>query len=189
MTLIDYVDLPTMKAYVRQDSTDAVNESLLQDAITSASREVDQRCDRYFGLAASSSEREFDCIANGLLMVDDISTTTGLLFDGVAYDSDSYKLFPRNGIVGGVPGYPYDYVESCSFLKGCTYTVTAVWGWAEVPSPIVEATKMLAAETYIAKNSPTGVVGTSLYGEVRVRERIQIERKLKLYSKYPLGMV
>lgn len=189
MVLIDYVDLTTMRAYVNMDQYEqaTINDSLLEDSITSASREVDERCDRYFGQDATVSARTFDCDGDGFLFVDDISTTTGLLLDGVALTT-SHKLLPRNGVVAGSAGHPYTRIKSCSFTCGSSYEVTARWGWAAVPQVVVEATKMLAAETYYAKDVPLGIKGDVQFGVVRIRERIQIEKKLKLFARHPVDL-
>lgn len=189
MALIDYVTLPTMKVYVGQDTESSIAEDLLEEAITSASREVDRRCDRDFGLDVSTSTREFTCYGNGLLIVDDIAETTGLEIEGQPFDSDVYTLLPLNGRVPGIENHPYTHVKSCGFIKGCKYEVTARWGWLTVPQPIVEVTKMLAAETYIAKNSANGIVGYGDYGMIRARERAQIPQKLRLYSKHGVKFV
>lgn len=189
--MAEYVSLETMKLYIGDTvdiTLDSRYDTLIQDAIDSACEEIDNRTDRTFSQDDTVSTREFDCEGAGLLVVDDISTTEGLLLNGEPLSS-TYKLFPRNGIVAGKTGHPYTYIKSCRFFEGCTYEVTARWGWAEVPAPIVEVAKMLAAETFFAKDTPLGVKGFNEFGAIRVRERAHIEKKLAQYTRNPLGFV
>lgn len=189
MANFEYVDLATMKLVLGDTlnvSLDNTYDGLIQDAIDSATEEITARTDRVFIQDDDVSEREFDCEGDGLLLVDDISTTEGLLLNGQPLSSQ-YKLLPRNGVVSGVAGHPYTRIKSCAFFEGQTYTVTARWGWASIPAPIVEAAKMLAAETFIAKDTPLGVQGFNEFGAVRVRERAHIEKKLRLYARNPIG--
>lgn len=187
MELVNYVDLVTMKLYAGVDA-ESLNDGLLQDAISSASREVENRTDRVFSKAETASEREFVCYGSGLLIVDDIADRDGVLIDGEPL-SDSHKLFPLNGIVSGQPGHPYEWIKSTQFCEGRTYKVTAIWGWPAVPPTVVEVVKMIAAETYIAKDSPLGVAGDATFGVLRVRERQHIEKKLRQYGKNPVKIV
>jgi len=190
--LTEYVDLETMKSYVG-DVLDGVtvpmDDTLLQSAIDSASREVDRRAKRYFGKFEDATEREFTCYGDGLLLVDDFYTTDGLLIDGVALDTDTQKLIPRNGVKDGIPGWPYEQIKSCEFIKGEEYTITAKWGWEDVPATVIELTKMIASETYFIRETPLGVKGENQFGAIRVREKYHVEKKMELYKRDKLRMV
>lgn len=192
MELLDYVDLPLMKKYVGDDLDGVVvemDDTLLQESIHSAAREVDRRAKRTFGKDTVASEREFTCRGNGILVVDDFWTTTDLLIDGVPYASTEHKLFPRNGTKSGLPGFPYESIKHCRFYKGQDVVITAKWGWADVPPTVVELTKMIAAENYVLRGAPLGVKGENQFGAIRVREKYHVEQKLKLYTRDKLRLV
>ena len=44
--------------------------------------------------------------------------------------------------------------------------MTALWGWAAVPLPVVEACLVLASRYYKRKDTPFGVMGTTETGFV-----------------------
>lgn len=185
----EYVDLTTMKVILGDHLNVTLDHSydvLIQDAIDSATEEITARTDRVFFQDDEVSERVFDCEADGLLLVDDISTTEGLLLNDNPLTTH-YRLLPRNGVVSGKPGHPYTRIKSKAFYEGHSYKVTARWGWPEVPAPIVEAAKMIATETFLAKDTPLGVKGFNEFGAIRVRERAHIEKKLRLYARDPIG--
>lgn len=187
MTLIDYVTLSTMKTYLGIDA-DTKYDALLSEAITSASREVERRCGRVFNKDSSASARTFDCEISGMLFVDDISTSTGVLIDGVALTSDD-TLFPRNGIVSGQTGHPYTRIKSDTFIEGEEYAITATWGWPSIPDTIVSVTRAIAAETYMARVAPLGIQQDPVFGPIRLREQVQITNKLRHYKKNVVGML
>ena len=178
MALQEYTDLQTMRTYLGLKATE--NDGLLQEAIASASREVDKRCNRYFGRDSEPSARTFDVDGNGIVFVDDIADPDSIEIPGLG----SCTALPRNGVVDGIPGHPITRIKSPWLCEGETVTITAIWGWPEVPDVIVEATKMLAAETFSQKDTPLGVKGMDEFGTVRVRDRYSIMTKLAPYDKY-----
>src|SRR5688500_6270009 len=161
-----------MKTYLGIDAV-TTYDALVSEAITSASREVERRCGRVFKKDAAVSVREFDSESNGMLFVDDIASSTGVLIDGVALTSDD-TLFPRNGIVAGQTGHPYTRIKSDGFVEGEKYLITATWGWPDIPGTIVSVVRALAAETYMARVAPLGVQQDPTWGPIRLREQVQI---------------
>ena len=109
-----------LKTFVGIPTSDTADDSLLDDAINAASRQIDAFCGRYFYADGSTSARKFFTDDLYRLRVDDISTTTGLV---VKYDDDDdgtyevtvsasqYQVLPINGIVGGITGNPYYIIE------------------------------------------------------------------------------
>lgn len=78
------------------------------------------------------------------LFVDDIATATGLsvVIDGETISSDLYELWPLNAALGP-EAWPYDRIvrkDGSAWPIGELITVTAAYGWPEVPAAIVEAT-------------------------------------------------
>ena len=183
MVLITYTDVPTMRVYMGLNASTQF-DTLLAEAITSASREVDKRTKRYFGKDAVLGLREFDCEGNGLLVIDDVADPYSMVLHGGIV---TYTAYPRNGVVDNVPGNPTTYIKSCSFYEGYSYSVSAIWGWAEVPENISEATKQLAAKTFLEKDAPFGVKGMDEFGSVRIRDPQHTADLLQKYTRYNLG--
>jgi len=158
--------------------TDTVDDTDIESALVRASRAIDKRCGRRFyadGVASARTYRLADRIvrdADGeLLIVDDISDTTGLVVeigDGSTWTAvTAYFTEPDNAITRG---------EAITALRrdlGCWRTsrrarITADWGWPAVPDPIVEATLLLANRRFKRRDSPEGVAGWAAEGPIRV---------------------
>lgn len=179
MALVTYTDVPTMRTYLNMVVTDF--DDLLLESIESASREVDKRTRRYFGQDEEASTRRFRVEGCGLLAIDDVADPDSIEINGEPL-SDAIEALPYNGVVDGVPGHPITRLRGW-FREGSRVDVTAIWGWPEVPSVIREATKMLAAETFMQKDTPLGYKGSEQIGVVIMRERVPTLKKLELYRK------
>ena len=130
---------------------------------------------------------------------DDFSALTTLAVDfsnsgtyGTTIAAANYQLEPLNGVVDGTPGWPFYRIHLIQTWAPVWYAtigyprtsvqVTAQWGWAAIPSPVVEACLMLAEETWKMKDAPFGVAGFSSYGAVRVRQNPKIQALLARYQ-------
>jgi hypothetical protein len=184
----DYISVDDFKAYVKIEGSSQYDE-LLEEAAGSASREVERFCRRQFNDAGSASEREFTPVSSEVLIVDDFSTSDGLEIevDGIAWTADQYSLEPKNGVMQGVPGWPYWLIRAkggSSFpTNGADVKVTARWGWAAVPEPVRQATKVIAAMNFQMKDAPLGVAGNGDFGVVRVQDSRTAANKLKAYMR------
>lgn len=172
----EYATLAELKAM--RDIVDNADDTLLQARLTRASRAIDDRTGRRFYKDGSVSARTYRTASRivrdddgELLLVDDISTATGLIVelgDGTAFTAvTDYFAEPENALVRGRA------IESLRRDLGCWSTnrrarITADWGWPAVPDPIVEATLLLANRRFVRKNSPEGVSGWAAEGAVRV---------------------
>ena len=115
-----YISQNEFKTFVGIPTSDSADDTLIDDAVNAASRQIDAFCGRQFYADGSASARKF--FTNDLyrLRVDDISTTTGLV---VKYDDDDdgtyettvsssdFQVLPINGVVGGIQGNPFYIVE------------------------------------------------------------------------------
>ncbi len=72
-----YCTLAELKSVMRINDT--VDDTMLEARITEASRVIDQHCDRRFYADANATARLYVPPVADLVMVDDISTTTGLV--------------------------------------------------------------------------------------------------------------
>jgi hypothetical protein len=175
--------IPDTNTYVTAD---------LEDALRAASSGINRYCGRQFGRSDYASTRTFPT-SRGFVDTDDFWTTDELSIGGNAWTTDStYALEPADGVLDGVPGWPYTRLTSAwaghplanYWLSGRTPTlaVTAKWGWAAVPADIVSATLMLAAEEMKLKDTPFGVAGFGDYA-IRVRSNPKVAERLDPYRR------
>jgi hypothetical protein len=190
-----YITLAQLKSYLR--ITDATEDDLLLGALASICREIDKFCQRRFYADLTATAREYDVHSIRRLEVDDFWTTTGLVVEGdyggdgtfeTTIASTNYKPYPLNGIVDGESGWPFNELRAVnvtwptqSLTPGMR--VTAKWGWAAVPAPVVEATKILASETFKLKGAPFGVASFDQFGPIRVRDNPMAAKKLSPYVR------
>lgn len=191
-----------LKSFVGIPTTDTADDSLLDDAINAASRQIDAFCGRIFYAEGSASARKFFTDDLYRLRVDDISTTDGLV---VKYDDDDdgtyevtvsaseFQLLPINGVVGGITGNPFYIIELISDGSNewpLDYSsnrpraeITAKWGYAAVPEQIRQATLMLASELFAMRNAPLGVAGVGDFGVVNIQQNREITRMIAPFRK------
>lgn len=198
-----YATTPVLKT--RLNITDTTEDTSLLLALNSASQEIEGICGRQFNDAGSTSARIYYPDTLTTVVVDDFSTTVGLV---VAADysnagtytttiaSGNYQLEPLNGIVDGSTGWPFYRIRAIQTWYPLWYTsigdprtsiqITARWGWTAVPPPIQEACLLLAEEIFKLKDAPFGVAGFGAMGAVRVRENPKVMALLQRYIRNPI---
>jgi hypothetical protein len=172
--------------------------TVAERAIEAASRAIDAMCERRFYKDTTATARLYPMGSYYELAVDDFWTTTGLVIatdtgdDGTfetTWSASDYELWPRNGIVAGIEGWPYRTVRSVegrTFPCGrrTTVQVTAQWGWAAVPTAVVQACSLIAHDYWKAKDAPFGIAGIEGDGIVaRIRANPQVRALLGPYVK------
>lgn len=175
-----YATLAQVKSALR--ITDNVDDSLLEMAIESASRAIDQYTNRNFYNAGTAVRYYAPSDALNVDIDDMISLSTlqTMSDDDQVYDttwaSDDYQLEPLNGIVDGIP-QPYNHIRAIgdyTFLtlaNEATIKVTGVWGWATTPIQVTQACVIQASRIYKRLDSPLGIISGEL-GSMRVGSRI-----------------
>jgi hypothetical protein len=175
-----YATLAQVKSALRV--TDNLDDSLLEMAIESASRAIDQYTNRNFYNAGTAVR--YYAPSNSLnVLIDDLISIVKLESmndDEQVYDttwaSDDYQLEPLNGITDGFE-QPYtniraigDYVYQT--LEGeATVKVTGVWGWSATPIQVTQATVIQASRIFKRLDSPLGIISGEL-GSMRVGSRL-----------------
>lgn len=128
-----------------------------------ASRQVEAFTRRQFNRTDELSTRRFRAVDPERLPVDDFHTLDDLVVEvgGVVLDEDTYDARPWNGVVDGLDGWPFFDLFAVGRYwplgRRATVSVTAQWGWAMVPTGVVEATLSVAK----AMADLTGVSGVS----------------------------
>lgn len=198
-----YVSRDALKEYLKFKDNDDVDNDLLDDVMDSITAEINNHTGRQFNDAGSASARVYRTEYTDMLLVDDFHTTTGLIIktdddaDGIyetTWESDEYQLEPLNGVVEGVPGWPYWVIRAVdgerqfpvSSTKRALAQVTARWGWASVPKPVLQSYKILASDTFGLKDTRFGLAGSNEFGGIRVGENASATRKLQPYIRIPV---
>jgi hypothetical protein len=191
-----YSTLAQVKAALRV--TDNLDDSLLEMAIESASRAIDQYTNRNF-YNAGTAVRYYAPDDSLNVTIDDLVSLSSLQTmsdDEQVYDTtwavSDYQLEPLNGIVDGVP-QPYTNIRAIGdytylTLDGeATIKVTGVWGWSSVPIQVTQACVIQASRIFKRLDSPLGIISGEL-GSMRVgsqldpdvRQLIESLRKIRL---------
>ena len=196
-----YATLAEVKAAAR--ITDSIDDSLLETAIESSSRDIDAYTERvFFSSGATAIARVYIPQDIYLVETDDIISVTTIKSDSggngtfdVTWAATDYQLEPLNGLAGGIstpttriraigdylwPVYEPRNVNS----NQASVQVTGVFGFASIPSAIKQATILASLRAYKRYESPTGVLGFSDMGVVRVgRLDPDVERLVAPYRK------
>jgi hypothetical protein len=167
-----YCSLAMLKAALRIQ--DGIDDSLLELAISSASREIDGSAERKF--TSTSGTRVYNPTDPFLLVTDDIVSITTLKtsLDGVTFDqqwaTSDFQLEPLNGVSGGLTT-PYTRIRAIGNYLWPTWAVgstaaneasvqiTGVFGWSSVPVAIQQACVILAMRIYKRLDAPLGIAG------------------------------
>lgn len=199
-----YGTVPQLKSRLAIPSGDTVDDTQLGAALDAASRAVESFTQRQFNDAGTATERLYgrDAVLLGDAWVDDFHTTANLVVatdnaDDGTYattwtESTDFQLEPLNGIVEGQSGWPFYRIVPVGDKRfpdndrRAPLKVTAQWGWARVPVPVVDATLQLAAELFKIKDAPFGVAGVSDWGPIRIRDNPKISTLLAPYRREPV---
>lgn len=175
-----YATLAQVKAALR--ITDNVDDTLLEMAIESASRAIDEYTNRNF-YNAGTAVRYYAPSDDFNVTIDDLVSLTTLetMSDtdqvyNTTWTATDYQLEPLNGIADGIT-QPYTHIRAIGdytylTLGGeATIKVTGVWGWNAVPIQVTQAAVIQSSRIYKRLDSPLGIISGEL-GSMRVGSRI-----------------
>lgn len=188
MTLTNaYVTLDAVKDELGR--TDVANDTRIMAAINSASRQIDDYTGRRFWQDSTVVAREFYAddaleLQSSVDAVLDISTTTGLIvklddgddgtFSTTLTINTDYVLTPANAADDGEPFTGirlvdglYRFPNSSSNRPGVQ--VTAKFGWASIPDPVVQACLIQSVLLYKATDAALGGLSFGDGAFLRVR--------------------
>jgi hypothetical protein len=184
--------------------TDTIDDTLLELSIESASREIDSYTERvFYSTGGTPVARVYIPQDIYLVETDDIVSVTTVKSDSagdgtfdITWAATDFQLEPLNGRAGGIdtpatrmraigdylwPVYEPRNVNS----NQASVQVTGVFGFATVPTAVRQATILSALRQYKRYESPTGVLGFSDIGAVRVGTKLDpdVERMIQPYRK------
>lgn len=184
----DYCTVGELAAQTRIGDT--ADDAQIALAISTASRAIDDRCNRQFGKVPVVEARYYtprwSRSRNGWRApIDDVMTTTGLVVkvdtaaDGTfatTVASSGYTLRPRNAAAAGWPWTELliPYTSVTTFAGGTeSVQVTASWGWPGIPDGIRQACLLQASRLLSRRDSPFGIAGSPETGsELRLLARL-----------------
>lgn len=177
-----YVTVAEFKAWVKLN--DGIDDPSINDALKAASRSIDKHCKTHFWKTPAGTARVFDTCDPWSLRINDAAAVTQ-----VATDTDSdgtyetvwaagdFQLLPLNPSAGPETE-PYTEISAIGSLSFPRVTrrqgliqVTGTWGWAAVPEPVLEATRLITNRLFKRPGSPEGVAGFDEFGIVRISSR------------------
>lgn len=171
-----YATLTDVKNALR--ITDALDDSLLETAIESASRMIDGYTARTFYNAGTAVRNfaatdDLTCIIDDAISVTTVQSTDEIGDSYTTWAATDYQLEPLNSRSDGlympytgiraVNDYAFPVVDQQALVR-----ITAVWGWASVPTAIKQATIIQASRLFKRLDSPLGVAGFGDMGAIRV---------------------
>jgi hypothetical protein len=197
-----YATLAEVKAAAR--ITDNIDDSLLELAIESSSRDLDAYTERvFYSTGATAVTRVYIPQDIYLVETDDIisvqtlkSDSTGNgTFDITWTPGTDFQLEPLNGRAGGIDT-PFTRIRAIGEYLWPVYEprnvnsnqasvqVTGVFGFASIPIAVKQATILASLRAYKRYESPTGVLGFSDMGVVRIgRLDPDVQRLVDPYRK------
>jgi hypothetical protein len=142
--------------------------------LDAASRAVESFTRRQFNRADEYDllPRRFRALDRTRVAVDDFHTLDDLVVEvnGSPWDVTRYiDARPWDGVVGGMVDWPYSDLFAVNRIfpwsRRALVTVTAWWGWAEVPSAIIEATLDVAEVMSLTMtNAQSGTIRSEAIG-------------------------
>lgn len=197
----DYCTAVEFRTWAR--ISDAVDDTAIGLAITSASRAIDQVTGRSFGQDDPAVARYYSLAADGMYhrnpadpfygryTIDtdaDISSTTGLtvktdldddgVFETTLTINTDFRLWPYNAAADSRPWERIVLTSGGTLPTPLrTIEVTAKWGWTAVPSEVKFATE-IQAQTMLkgGRDSPLGIAGSPDFGnEMRLSTKLHPE--------------
>lgn len=188
-----YASLTDLKSYLGISESDETDDLELSWALEAAQGAVNRHTGRSFHRDNTATARLFDrCTPDGLLLIDDVASTTDLAVgtsngDGTytTLASTSWQPRPLNSLTRG---WPITSIQTFGYTSGqdvyAPFQVTAKWGWPALPAEVTQATLILAARLFKRRNSPEGVAGFGDLGVVRVTSQdADVARLLAPYTK------
>lgn len=175
-----YATLQDVKASLRL--SDTYDDALIELAIESASRAIDQYTGRYF-YSSGTATRLFVAESWDVVNIDDaisVSLVETNLNDnwGTTWAASDYQTEPLNGVSDGIPGWPITKLRAIDNYAFPIYRgealvrVTGSWGWSTVPTAIKQATVLQAARVFKRNDSPTGILSSPDLGFIRIGTKL-----------------
>lgn len=198
-----YAALTDVKAALRMGTADTTDDALLELAIESASRMIDDDCGRVFYASGTGVTRYFKPDRDDFCRTDDLISISALATDAdgdgvyeTTWTATDYRTNPGNNIAGG-QAWPTTALVATQSLyfpvdeeDELTVAVTGNYGFGTaVPTAIKNATVLQSLRLYKRFDSPLGVAGFGDMGAIRVsRTDPDVFALIKGYRRHPVSV-
>jgi hypothetical protein len=184
-----YCTLAEVKASLR--ITDTVDDTLLELAVESASRSIDEFTSRAF-YSQGTAVKYYAADDSTYCRIDDLVTISELATDEDA--NGTFEVVWNNYSSGAPTDYQLEPLNNSAPVDGVTAPITAIrarnlrwfptlngqalvrvtgtWGYSTVPTAIKQATVIQAARFFKRNDSPLGVLSAPDLGYIRVGSRL-----------------
>lgn len=163
-----YATLSEAKARLGIPVADTGDDSIIENIVEAASRQIDKFCNRQF-FQNVAQVRYYTAASDVLVFIDDCVSISAVATDrnldrtwGTVVAVSDTELAPLNA---SVLGFPYTELRmkplaSNEFDLGLDLIkITGTWGWPAVPDAVNEACLLLTSRLFRRKDSPFGVTG------------------------------
>lgn len=189
-----YATLEQIKSAIR--ITDAVDDSLLEMAVESASRMIDAECDRNF-YSSGTATRDYVPSDSYIVYTDDITEIVSVKIDDagegtfpITLQTTDFQAEPVNQLVSGNM-FPVtrlrmigDYLLPIWYDQA-TVRIEGVYGFAPTPIQVTQACIIQASRIYKRLDSPLGVAGFGDMGAMRVgKTDPDVSMLIRPFKKY-----
>lgn len=170
-----YISAEQLKSMLGITNTD--EDALIERAVRGASRALEKRSGwPTFWKTSGAETRTVDVLGRvrpvrtpgysytKVLLRSGIASATGFVVSGFS----SAVLMPEDCFEEGEPADAIRLPIGATFGNYGSLTITAQWGWPEVPADILFACQMQAQRFYGRKGSPEGVAGSAEWGLTRI---------------------
>lgn len=163
-----YVETQELTDYLR--STIVADDVEIEGALLAAESTIDSYCQRTFVVPTTATTRTFVASDDYVVVVPDIANTTNLVIvdNGSTLTAAMYQLevAPLATSQVGITGRTWPYTQirrmSGTWWRDSdgedTLSITARWGWAAIPPEVTLATKLLARDFLLARDTAFGIV-------------------------------
>jgi len=163
-----YCTLAEAKARLGIPVADTGDDSIIENIVEAASRQIDKFCNRQF-FQNVGQERYYSAASRVLVFIDDCVSISAVSTDrnltrtwSTTVTVSDTELAPLNATV---LGFPYTELRmkplaSNEFDMGLDLIkITGTWGWPSVPDNVNESCLLLTSRLFRRKDSPFGVTG------------------------------
>ncbi len=191
-----YATLADVKASL--GISDYNDDLRIEVALQAAEQMIDAYCGRTFDTAGTAATpRVYAAASSVYLTIDDATSVTLVETDpdldgswAESWSSTDWQVEPLNGLIAG-RAWPYTTVRAIgdySFpVSGiAAVRVTATWGWADTPAPVVAASRIQAARLFKRDDSPLGIAGGPDTGLLYLSRNMDPDVRM-LLDPYRLG--
>ena len=180
-----YTTLNDVKAALNLE--DSMDNAALEMAITTASRQIDDYCGRFFytdGTQGAPATRYYTPTDYYILPVDDFVSISEIATDdnfdrtyGSVWTADDSMFEPVNNPSRGWPMSRILAVGSYVFPWNLPQSVRVkgIFGWSAVPYEVKTAAKIQSSRLFLRNQSPFGIAGNTDLGTVRLAAKLDAD--------------